>query len=410
MKLHSFAIFASLMLSLLFSCNKEKEILTSGKLRIMSGQIDRTLQKTSDISRFPRTLKDGNLVTTNKYEWTSGFFPGSLWYIFELTGDQKYRDKAVEWTEALDSIQYWSGSHDVGFMMNCSYGNALRIAGNKDYGKVLIQSAESLIKRFNPTIGCIKSWDFSKAWNDTIEWHYPVIIDNMMNLELLFKASQLSGNPKYTQIAVTHAQTTIKNHYRPDYSCYHVVNYDTLTGAVLDKGTHQGFTDESSWSRGQAWGLYGFVICYRFTQDAQYLNFAEHIAAYLMNYSTLPEDGVPYWDYMAPDTSLKPEWKYDRATYSQIPRDAAAASIMASALLELSTFSEDHGKMYMEFAKHILQSLSSPSYFGVKGNDFFILSHCTGSLPHNSEVDVPLVYADYYFLEGILRLKTLQKQ
>ncbi len=403
----SASITGIILTSLLVSCNTQSGLPTSSMLATMSERINHTLEKSPDITRFPRTLKAGELVTTNKYDWTSGFFPGNLWYMFELTGSELYRDQAIIRTEALDSVQYWSGSHDVGFMMNCSYGNALRLTGNKAYEKVLIQTAASLCNRFSPVTRTIKSWDYAKAWNDTVEWHYPVIIDNMMNLELLFRASQLSGDPKYAEIAVTHAQTTMKNHYREDYSCYHVVNYDTLTGAVLDKGTHQGFTDASSWSRGQAWGLYGYVMTYRFTKDTMYLNFAAHIADYLMQIPTVPEDGIPYWDYMAPDTALKPEWDYNPAKYLPIPRDAAAAAIMASALLELSTYTGATGVKYRAFGEKILHSLSSPPYFGDKENDFFILSHCTGSLPHNSEVDVPLVYADYYFMEGLLRLKAL---
>jgi len=327
--------------------------------------------------------------------------------LYELTGDEKWKNEAVRWTEALDTIQYWSGNHDVGFMINCSYGNGLRLAGREDYKKVLVQTAESLCKRYNRNTKCIESWDYRKAWNDTTEWFFPVIIDNMMNLELLFEATRLSGNKYYGEIALAHAATTVKNHYRTDFSCYHVVDYDTLTGEVLDKATCQGFTDESSWARGQAWGLYGFVVCYRYTKESQFLTLAENIANYIIHHPNLPEDGIPYWDYNAGDTSLTPEWAYDASRFKVIPRDASAAAITSSALFELASFSKVHGAEYKRTASHMLRSLASPAYMGSEGNRYFILNHCVGSIPHGAEIDRPLVYADYYFLEAILRQKAL---
>jgi unsaturated chondroitin disaccharide hydrolase len=391
------------------SCSHNPKILTPEKIKFMTDQYGRILSVSPDLSHFPRTIdSSGNLVTTNKYEWTTGFFAGNLWYLYELTSDPKWKKDAIKWTEALDTIQYWSGSHDIGFMMNCSYGNALRITGNVAYKKVIIRSAESLCKRYNPVTKCIKSWNYNKSWDGVTEWFFPVIIDNMMNLELLFKATQLSGDKKFEQIAIQHALTTMKNHYRPDYSCYHVVDYDTLTGKILDKATCQGFTDESSWARGQAWGLYGFVMCYRFTKDPQFLSFAEHIASYILHYPKMPADGVPYWDYMAWDTTQKPDWKYDPSKFPVIPRDASAAAITSSALFELSTYSKDHATEYREAATKILQSLSSPAYFGVPGDQYFILNHSVGSIPHGVEIDVPLVYADYYYLEALLRQQRLK--
>jgi chondroitin AC lyase len=367
-------------------------------------QFDSILSVSQDLSRFPRTIdKSGNLVSTDKYDWTSGFFAGNLWYLYELTGEEKWKEEAVRRTEALDSIQYWSGSHDVGFMINCSYGNGLRLAGNEAYKKVIVQTAESLLKRFNPITGCIKSWDYNKSWNDTTEWFYPVIIDNMMNLELLFEATKFSQDKKFEEIALIHANTTMKNHYRPDYSSYHVVDYDTITGAILDKATCQGWADESSWARGQAWGLYGFVICYRYTRDPKYLDFAEHIAHYLLNHPNLPADKVPYWDYQAGDSLYKPGWKSKAIGYPEKPRDASAAAITSSALFELSTYS--YGTEFREAASSILKTLGSPAYMDDPNNRYFILNHCVGSLPHGVEIDVPLVYADYYFLEALLRQK-----
>jgi unsaturated chondroitin disaccharide hydrolase len=393
----------------MWSCNQKKIILTPEKLKFAARQYENILSVSTDLNHFPRTItSNGDLASTDIYEWTSGFFAGNLWYLYELTGDQKWENEAIKWTEALDTIQYWSGNHDVGFMMNCSYGNGLRLAGKKEYQKVLIQTAESLCKRYNPNTKCIKSWDYRKAWNDTTEWFYPVIIDNMMNLELLFEASKLSGNKRFEEIALQHAITTMKNHYRPDYSCYHVVDYDTLTGKVLDKATCQGFTDESSWARGQAWGLYGFVLCYRYTKDPQFLNFAENIANYILNYPKMPKDLIPYWDYNAIDKGLTPEWKYDASKFPVIPRDASAAAITSSALFELGTYSKSHGEKYTFAATKILKSLASPDYMTPPENKYFILNHSVGSIPHGVEIDVPLIYADYYFLEAALRYKRLR--
>jgi unsaturated chondroitin disaccharide hydrolase len=408
MKNHFF-VSVILLTTIITSCAKEKTVITRDKVKTITERYDHILSVSTDLTRFPRTVSaNGDLISTDIWDWTSGFFAGNLWYLYELTGDEKWKHEAIRWTETLDTIQYWSGNHDVGFMMNCSYGNGLRLAGKEEYKKVLVQTAESLCKRYNPNTKCIKSWNYRKAWNDTTEWFFPVIIDNMMNLELLFKATKLSGNKKYEEIAIQHALTTMKNHYRPDYSCYHVVDYDTITGKVLDRATCQGFTDESSWARGQAWGLYGFVLCYRYTNDQKYLDFAENIANYIIHHPNLPEDMVPYWDYNVADKGLTPEWKYDASKFQIIPRDASAAAITGSALFELGSFSKSHGEEYIAAATKILKTLASPAYMESPVNNYFILNHCVGSIPHGVEIDVPLVYADYYFLEAALRFKGLK--
>jgi unsaturated chondroitin disaccharide hydrolase len=259
------------------------------------------------------------------------------------------------------------------------------------YKDVIIESAKTLSTRFNPRVGCIRSWDHHKE-----QWNYPVIIDNMMNLELLFAATQLSGDSSFHKIAVAHANTTMKNHYRPDYSSYHVVDYDTTTGNVRVKQTAQGYADESAWSRGQSWGLYGFTVCYRFTRAKKYLRQAEHIASFLLNHPNLPKDLVPYWDYNAPNIPDE-------------SRDASAASIMASALYELSTYSIN-GKKYRTTADKIMANLDGYYRSAAGDKKGFILLHSTGSKPANSEVDVPLIYADYYYLEALLRMKNLNER
>ena len=329
--------------------------------------------------------------------------------MYVLTGEEKWKNEAIEWTEALDTIQYWSGNHDVGFMMYCSYGNGLKFAGLNQYEDILVQTAESLSKRYTEETLAIKSWNYREAWDGKTKWFYPVIIDNMMNLELMFEASLLSGNTKYRDIAVQHAETTMENHYRDDFSSYHVIDYDTITGAVLDKATCQGFTDASSWARGQAWGLYGYVLCYRYTKDEKFLKFAENIANYMINHPNLPGDMVPLWDYNVPDEGFVPEWDYNAADFPEIPRDASAAAITCSALYELAGYSAQKEK-YLGAADKMLESLLSPAYMAYGDeNKYFILNHSVGSIPHGGEIDVPLVYADYYLLEAIYRKEKINK-
>ncbi len=368
-------------------------------------QTNNTLQEVQDTSRIPRTLdKNNKLTTVDIYNWTSGFFAGNLWYIYQLTGEGKWKNEAIRWTEALAPIQHWSGHHDVGFMIGCSYGNGYRLGDQKEYKEVLINAAESLSKRYNPKVGLIKSWDYRQAWDGKTEWFYPVIIDNMMNLEILFEASILSGNAKYYDIAVAHADATMKNHYRADYSCYHVVDYDEETGSVKDKATCQGFTDESSWARGQAWGLYGYALCYRYTKDAKYLNFALNIADFILSDDNLPDDLVPLWDYNVQSPGFIPEWDYNAAEYPVIPRDASAAAIVASALIEISR-SAEQGDKYYDKAVAMVNSLVDNYKADPEENKYFILDHSVGSIPHGVEKDVPLVYADYYLLEALVRLQ-----
>ena len=320
------------------------------------------------------------------YDWTSGFFPGSLWYVYEFTGDEAVKDAAVKYTQMLNPLREYTGTHDLGFMVNCSYGNALRLSPNDTIPAVLIETADNLCGRFNEEIGCIRSWDFG-------HWNFPVIIDNMMNLDLLFSASKLTGNPYYKEVAIKHANTTMPNHFRDNYTCWHVVSYNN-DGTVQMKETFQGKNHDSSWSRGQAWAVYGYTAAYRETEDKTYLDFAVNIADMIMSKVTT-DDAIPYWDYDAP-------------VLENTPRDASAAAVTACGLLELSTMVED-GKKYFDYAEKILKSLSSDAYLAAEGeNQGFVLMHSTGSLAHGSEIDVPLNYADYYYLEGLQRYMNLK--
>lgn len=372
--------------------NQDSAFLMEENISFAAEQYGLMLDKVEDSARIvnPKSFIEGKMKYIRPQEWTSGFFPGSLWYLYELTGDEKWKTMAVKYTEALDTIQYFTGNHDVGFMIYCSYGNGLRLAGTEAYKEVILNAAKSLSTRYIPEAGIIQSWNANKSK----DWECPVIIDNMMNLELLFEATKLSGDSSFYRIAVTHADNTIKNHYRPDCSTWHVIDYSKSDGSVRHRNTHQGYSDESAWGRGQSWGIYGYILCYRETKDQKYLDQAENALRLIADHPNYPEDGVPYWDYDAPDIPH---------TY----RDASAGAILASALYELSTYSD---KMdYKAWADTIVASLASPAYRAPLGeNGDFLLMHSVGSLPHNSEVDVPLNYADYYFLEALKRKRDLE--
>ncbi|MFT3846256.1 MAG: glycoside hydrolase family 88 protein [Lacibacter sp.] len=336
----------------------------------------------------PRTVEKGKLKLVSSKDWTSGFFAGELWMLYKFSNDTSWKNKAETFTQLLAQEQFNADSHDVGFKMYNSYGRAYAVTKNELYKKVIIQSAKTLATRFDSTVGCIRSWDFNKD-----RWTYPVIIDNMMNLELLFAATRLSGDSSFYRIAVSHANATMKNHFRDDYSSYHVVDYDTADGHVRSRVTHQGYANESAWARGQAWGLYGFTMCYRETKEKRYLLQAEHIFAFISKHPNLPDDGIPYWDFNAPGIP-------------KAPKDASAAAVMASALYEMARYSKN-AKQYQLAADQIITQLTL-HYRSQPGQNFgFILEHSTGHLPGNSEIDVPINYADYYFIEALLRRQSL---
>lgn len=372
------------------ACTKKEQVTPSKpdvakSMEIAQAHLENSLNALSDKTQYPRsTNADGTIHLVPAKDWTSGFYPGSLWYMYDYTGDKKWAEAAEAWTAGLESVQFNTHTHDLGFVLYCSYGNGLRLTQNPAYAPILLQGATTLIQRFNPAIGSIRSWDFKP-------WEFPVIIDNMMNLELLFWAAKTSGDSTFYDIAVKHADTTLKNHFRADNSSFHVVDYDTITNEVAAKKTHQGKSDDSAWARGQAWGVYGYTLMYRETKDPVYLAQAEKIAEFILNHPNLPEDMVPYWDFDAPGEE----------------RDASAAAITASALLELSTYSDQKSR-YFEAAEKMLASLSSPAYLAEPGtNNNFILMHSTGHMPNGSEIDGPITYADYYYLEALLRYQKL---
>lgn len=342
----------------------------------------------------PRTvLPDGSTWYVPVDDWCSGFFPGCLWYLGELTGDKSWNGRAARYTETLDSAQYLTWHHDVGFIIGSSYLNGYRLGGNSEYKSAVVNAARSLSTRFRPGAGVIQSWNVDKGWQSERGWVCPVIIDNMMNLEVLFEATRMTGDSSYYDIAVAHANTTMAHHFRPNFSCYHVVDYDSATGEVRHRQTAQGYADESSWARGQAWALYGYTMCYRYTGNPSYLYQAVNVCDMIFSDPSMPADLVPYWDYNAPGIPDE-------------PRDASAAACTASALYELSTYLPNRG--YKELADKITASLSSPAYRAEIGtNSHFLLTHSVGSIPHGHEIDVPINYADYYYLEALLRKKRL---
>lgn len=375
---------------------KDKPKLDPDKVLAKAAAQYTYLSTTVAPGQYPKTWHEDKQKPENSDSgwWCSGFYPGTLLYLDEAEGAPALKQEALAFLEDLKKEQYNTSTHDLGFMMYCSFGNAERLNPKKEYEDVLMQSAKSLITRYNPVAKCIKSWD-SAPWNHATADEMPVIIDNMMNLELLFWASKHSGDPVYRDIAINHANTTMKNHFRADYSSHHEVVYNIHTGKATKQITNQGAADKSSWARGQAWGLYGFVVMYRETKDVKYLEQAKHIAQYILHYPAMPKDLIPYWDYQAPG----------------IPnalRDSSAAAITASALLELWEYVDVKlAKEYWSAAETILTTLTGPEYFAKKGtNGGFLLKHGVGNMPNKTEVDTPLSYGDYYLVEALIRLNS----
>ena len=364
-----------------------RSIRTGYDMDFLCRQLERDSLTFKDSLRAQPTAEQlGKRRLCNVYDWTSGFFPGSLWYAYELTRKDSLKNLAIYYTNQLNPVRYIKDTHDIGFMVNCSYGNALRLSPNDTIKEVIKETADNLCGRFNDTIGCIRSWDFG-------EWNYPVIIDNIMNLDLLFNAYNLTSNYRYNEVAIKHAKTTMRNHFRPDYTCYHVVSYNN-DGTVEYKRTHQGKHDESSWARGQAWAVYGYTSCFRETKDSLFLTHAENVANMIIS-RVKTEDLIPLWDY---DAIQSPE----------TPRDASAAAVTASAFIELSTLTQND--KYFNYAETILKNLSSDTYLAPIGdNQNFILMHSTGSIPNGFEIDAPLNYADYYYLEALKRYMDVKK-
>jgi hypothetical protein len=370
-------------------------VATNSQLRSLFNfagtQLSNSVIQIGNTNEYPRyTQTNGTWVTRTPGigNWVSGFFPGCLWYLYEQTGDTSYQTWAERWMPAIAPLQYSNDVDDVGFMVNTSFGAGYRLVGNPDWRAVVLQAASSYSTRYNAAAGCLSTW------GAITNQPFQVFVDSMMNLELLFHAYDLGGDTNFYTYAYSHAEKTMINHVRPDGSTYHVVQYDGNTGAVLWRGTFAGASDSSTWARGQSWAIYGFTMAYRETGDARFLNTAQRLADYYL--TNVPADYVPYWDYQAPGIPNE-------------PRDSSAAAIALSAFLELSqkaTNSADSAR-YWQGAQHIFGSLSSANYLAEGSTSSGILLHGVGETPplSSSEIDVSLIYGDYYFIEALKRYR-----
>lgn len=343
-----------------------------------------------DSTQIPRSFDNEALVGTKSKSWTAGFFPGLLWQLYAHSKKDALKKAAEEWQAFVEKEKYDGSTHDLGFKVYCSFGNAWKNTGNQDYQDVFLTAAKTLTTRYNEKIGALRSWD-----HHADVWQYPVIIDNMMNLEMLFEATRLTGDSSFHKIAEQHALTTLEHHFRPDNSSYHVISFDTITGEVEKKNTHQGYSHESAWSRGQAWGLYGFGIAYKYTRNPVFLAQAERIASYIFNHQNLPEDLIPYWDYNA-------------SAIPNEPRDVSAAAVTASALFTLADMAPEMASQYRSQANQILHSLEKEVY--QTDRPPFFLQCSVGSIPGKFEVDAPIIYADYYYVEALISSQQAAKK
>lgn len=363
------------------------------QLRYQLQQVNKLRRERNDWSLMPRCVeKDNSLRMVHQPDWCCGFFSGMLWQMYQYSHDSFWREQAVSNTWPLERVKLNASSHDLGFMVYNSFGKAWEQTHEQSYRDVVVQAARTLATRYNDTIGCIRSW----SWGTPDRWQFAVIIDNMINLELLFQASRITGDKKFYNIAVSHADKTMRNHFREDMTSYHVVDYNPADGSVIKRITHQGLFDESVWSRGQGWGLYGFTMCYRYTHDPAYLEQAQKIARCWLSLPNMPDDGVPYWDMLDP-------------AIPDAPRDASAAAVIASGLYELATYSDaDNANVYRQAADKILHSLETSYQSELHASQGFLLTHSTGNYPAKDEIDVPINYADYYYLEALLRRSTMK--
>ena len=351
---------------------------------------------TIDYTMMPRNMEGDatcwHCRKADKEEWCGGFWPGILWYNYEATGDTTIRKEAEKFTASLEFLSKIPAfDHDLGFLMFCSYGNGYRLTRDPHYRQVIIDTADSLATLYNPNVGTILSW----PRNVKMLGGHNTIMDNMINLEMLFWAAKNGGGSNLYDIAVKHAETTMKHHFRPDFTCYHVAVYDSVSGDFIKGMTHQGYADNSLWARGQSWAIYGYTMVYRETRDPRFLDFARKVTDVYLD--RLPEDYVPYWDF-------------DDPHIPDAPRDASAAAVVASALLELQGYVQpEQSKKYLAAAEKMLASLGSDAYRSGDRRPAF-LDHSVGHHPAGSEIDAAIIYADYYYIEALLRKKKLEEK
>lgn len=365
------------------------------QLAYCAGQARKAAQLVPAFDSIPRRIPQGRTQWqyVTREDWTSGFWPGTLWYLYESQPTAYWKEKAQGFTQDLAPVlNHKTVDHDLGFMFYCSYGNGLRLTKNPAYKQVLLRAADSLATLYNPKVGTILSWP---RMVKQMGWPHNTIMDNMINLELLFWAAKNGGGKRLYDMAVSHARVTSQHQFRPDGSSYHVAVYDDKTGQFIKGVTHQGYADNSMWARGQAWAIYGFTMSYRESKEPEFLARACKSADIFIK--RLPTDQIPYWDF-------------DDPKIPNVTKDASAAAIMASGLLELSTLVKDKplGLKYRQQAERMLATLSSDKYQSRGTNNAFLL-HSTGHRPNGTELDVSINYADYYYLEALLRLQKLQQ-
>ncbi|MBP3303367.1 MAG: glycoside hydrolase family 88 protein [Muribaculaceae bacterium] len=376
------------------------EVDVDADLEYCAAQVERSLHELSsdstDYTMMPRNIASTDTVwhcrKATPDEWCAGFWPGILWYDYEMTGNEVVREEAERYTASLEYLsQRPAFDHDLGFLVFCSYGNGYRLTHNPKFKQIILNTADTLATLYNPRVGTILSW----PRNVEMLGGHNTIMDNMINLEMLFWAARNGGSHRLYDIAVKHAETTMKHHFRPDYTSYHVAVYNPTSGEFIKGMTHQGYSDDSMWARGQAWAIYGYTVVYRETKDPRFLDFACKVAdVYLAG---LPDDYIPYWDFNDP-------------SIPDAPRDASAACVVASALLELQGFCQDEKKsVYMDAARHMLAALSTDSYRSGAHRPSF-LDHSTGHKPAGSEIDASIIYADYYYIEALSRMKKLESE
>lgn len=383
-------LFLALGIFALLSCTSKQSDNYTDVLDNCVSKVETAILDIPSTDSFPRNITPGERTWNyvNVRDWTSGFWPGVLWYAYEYSGKEEIKEQAERFTEPIEILSKSKASdHDIGFMVYCSFGNGYRLTGNEAYKKVMLDAADTLATLYNPIVGSILSWP-SKT-----EYPHNTIIDNMMNLELLFWAAKNGDHKELYHMAERHAEVTMNNIVRADSAVYHVGIFNDVTGEFIKGVTHQGYADESMWARGQGWGIYGFAISHRETGREDFLETSIKLAEKFLQ--RLPEDGIPFWDFDDPDIP-------------NAPKDASAAAVAACGLIELSGLVKDETlkEKYIASARKLVAILSTDEYLSKDANQAILL-HSTGHYPRNSEIDVPIIYADYYFLEALLKLKKL---
>ncbi|HVF38413.1 MAG TPA: alginate lyase family protein [Gemmatimonadaceae bacterium] len=364
--------------------------LTTHALDYAKAKLMRSATALDPSRGFPRvTTVDGRWEQRPYNDWTSGFFAGMLWYMYHLERRDEWRMLAEKWTVGMEPAKMLRSTHDLGFMVYNSFGHGLTLTGNPHYRQVVIDASRSLSTRYNPVVGAIKSWDTESRTDRRGTWKYPVIVDNLMNLEMLFHASQW-GDRKWSDIALSHALKSAAAHVRGDGSTPHVALFDPITGKLERTVTWQGHSDTSAWARGQAWAIHGFTAAYGHTKRPELLSAAVRTANYFIAH--LPPDGVPYWDLLHP-------------SIPGTERDASAAAIAASGLLDLARHTRGAESARFKHAAQRMIAALSADYLTTGTSSQAILQHSVGQRPQNVEIDVGIVYADYYFIEALLKLR-----